>query len=293
MVDSGRNRFWPRYCHQNSTSWSSARARRRRIRLCRSTHFARCSAVHPGLQHEVSGHLCSLRRHHVDLWATITGIHLGLLLVNAATVILIFSLGRRLANSVVGLVAGVSYAVLSVSPSVLGFAGHATHFVLLPVLGGILLLLLEGTNRQAFGSLFASGMLFGLGVLMKQPAVFFALFGAIYLVTNNLCHRVRLEKILLRTLIFSAGAILPLGLACLLFWRIGVLDRFWFWTIDYAQQYGSLVPFSQAPGFFFYSAREVIVAGWPVWMLAGVGLVMGLWGRRTRPMAVFLLAFFF
>jgi hypothetical protein len=222
---------------------------------------------------------------------TITGIHLGLLLVNAATVILIFSLGRRLANSVVGLVAGVSYAVLSVSPSVLGFAGHATHFVLLPVLGGILLLLLEGTNRQAFGSLFASGMLFGLGVLMKQPAVFFALFGAIYLVTNNLCHRVRLEKILLRTLIFSAGAILPLGLACLLFWRIGVLDRFWFWTIDYAQQYGSLVPFSQAPGFFFYSAREVIVAGWPVWMLAGVGLVMGLWGRRTRPIAVFLLAF--
>src|SRR5437773_5720773 len=44
---------------------------------------------------------------------TITGIHLGLLLVNVATIVLIFLLGRRLVNSVVGLTAGMSYAVLS------------------------------------------------------------------------------------------------------------------------------------------------------------------------------------
>jgi len=223
---------------------------------------------------------------------TITGIHLGLLLVNAATIILVFLLGRQLVNSVVGLTAGMSYAVLSVSPSVLGFAGHATHFVLLPVLGGTLLLL-NVTDRRPFGWLFASGLLFGLGVLMKQPAVFFALFGAIYIVSNNLLRRLRLEKILLRTLVFSAGVILPLGIICLLLWRIGVFDRFWFWTIDYARQYGSLVPFGQAPRYFFYSAKEVIVAGWPIWTLAGIGLVAGLWERRTRPIAAFLLGFLF
>ncbi len=223
---------------------------------------------------------------------TITGIHLGLLLVNAATIILIFLLGRRLVNSVVGLTAGMSYAVLSVSPSVLGFAGHATHFVLLPVLGGTLLLL-KARDRQAFGCLFTSGLLFGLGVLMKQPAVFFALFGATYLVSNNLHRRFRLEKIFQRTLIFSAGVILPFGITCLLLWRIGVFDRFWFWTIDYARQYGSLVPFSQAPRFFFYSAKEVIVACWPIWTLAGIGLVGGLWKRRIRPIAAFLLGFLF
>jgi 4-amino-4-deoxy-L-arabinose transferase-like glycosyltransferase len=223
---------------------------------------------------------------------TITGIHLGLLLVNAATIILVFLLGRQLVNSVVGLTAGMSYAVLSVSPSALGFAGHATHFVLLPVLGGTLLLL-NTTDRRPFGWLFASGLLFGLGVLMKQPGVFFALIGAIYLVSNDLHRRFRLEKILLRTLIFSAGVILPLGCTGLLLWRIGVFNRFWFWTIDYARQYGSLVPFSQAPRIFFYSAKEVLVAGWPIWTLAGIGLVAGLWEQRTRPTAVFLLAFLF
>jgi 4-amino-4-deoxy-L-arabinose transferase-like glycosyltransferase len=223
---------------------------------------------------------------------TIPGIHLGLLLVNATTIILIFLLGRQLVNSAVGLAAGMSYAVLSVSPSVLGFAGHATHFVLLPALGGILLLR-KAANRPAFGSLFASGTLFGLAVLMKQPAVFFALFGAVYLVSDGLHRRFRTEKILLRTLIFTAGVILPFAITCLLLWRIGVFDRFWFWTIDYARQYGSLVPFSQAPRIFFYSAKEVLVANWPIWMLAGVGLVAGLWEQRTRPIAVFLLVFLF
>ena len=223
---------------------------------------------------------------------TTLGIHLGLLLVNAATIILIFLLGRKLANSVMGLTAGMSFAVLSVSPSVLGFAGHATHFVLLPVLGGTLLLL-KAADRRVFGSLLGSGVLFGLGILMKQPAVFFVLFGAVYLVSNNLRRRLRLEKIFLQTSIFSAGVILPLSITWLLLWRIGVFDRFWFWTIDYARQYGSLVPFSQAPRLLFYIAREVIVSGWPIWALAGIGLVAGLWQPQTRRIAVFLFAFLF
>jgi hypothetical protein len=59
-------------------------------------------------------------------------IHLGLLFVNAATVALVFFLARRLINETAGLVAAASYALLSISPTVLGFAAHATHFVVLP-----------------------------------------------------------------------------------------------------------------------------------------------------------------
>jgi hypothetical protein len=223
---------------------------------------------------------------------TITGIHLGLLLVNAAAAVLIFFLGRRLANSMLGLAAAMSYAVLSVGPSVLGFAGHATHFVLFPVLGGTLLLL-NSRDRQTFGRISTSGLLFGIGLLMKQPGVFFALFGAIYLVSSDLHRRFQLKTILLRSLIFSGGVILPFGITCLLLWYRGVFDKFWFWTIDYARQYASLVPFGQASQIFFYSTREVIVAGWPIWMLAGIGLVMGLWEKRTRAGTVFLLGFLF
>src|SRR5213594_2099461 len=60
---------------------------------------------------------------------TIHAIHFGLLLVNIATIALIFFVGRRLIDSTTGIVVAASYAVLSVSPSVLGLAAHATNFV--------------------------------------------------------------------------------------------------------------------------------------------------------------------
>ena len=219
---------------------------------------------------------------------TIPGIHLGLLLVNAATIALIFFLGRRLMNSTAGIAAATSYAVLSVSPSVLGLAAHATHFVMLPVLGGTLLLL-HGPNRQGFGRLFASGLLFGIGVLMKQPAVFFIPFGAIYLLWNDVHRRFSPKKILLRNLIFGIAAIVPVGTTCLILWYADGFDKFWFWTIDYARQYSSLVPLIYAPRIFLHSVSEVIGDGWALWTLAGIGLIAGLWDRRTRASTGFLL----
>jgi hypothetical protein len=218
---------------------------------------------------------------------TIPGIHLGLLLVNAATIALIFFLGRRLMNSTAGIAAATSYAVLSVSPSVLGLAAHATHFVMLPVLGGTLLLL-HGPNRQAFGRLFASGLLFGVALLMKQPGVFFILFGAIYLAYSDI-RRFALNTLVRRNLIFDTGVILPVGITCFLLWYAGVFNQFWFWTIAYARQYSSLVPLIYAPRIFLHSVSEVIGDGWALWTLAGIGLIAGLWDRRTRASTGFLL----
>jgi len=68
-------------------------------------------------------------------------VHLGLILVNAATILLVALLGRRLYGATAGLTAGVCYALLSTSPTVLGFAAHATHFVALGAVAGAILLL--------------------------------------------------------------------------------------------------------------------------------------------------------
>ena len=106
---------------------------------------------------------------------TAVGIHLGLLVVNAATVVLIFFLGRRLMNPIAGLAAAMSYAVLSVSPSVLGFAGHATHFVLLPVLGGTLLLF-NSSDRQAVGKAIRKRVTFWDRTVDEATGSFFRCF---------------------------------------------------------------------------------------------------------------------
>src|SRR5260221_5440849 len=80
---------------------------------------------------------------------TAAGIHLGLLVVNAASIILMFFLGRRLLDLNGGLVAAATFALLSLSVSVLGLAAHASHFVVLAALGRTLLLL-RVTRSPAF-----------------------------------------------------------------------------------------------------------------------------------------------
>ena len=112
-----------------------------------------------------------------------SGIRLGLALVNAASIVLVFRLGRRLLDEAAGVAAAVAFALLSLSPSVLGLAGHATHFVVLAALGGTLALLhacphtvqspkdgLDNpqTSTLNYRLLAASGLLFGLAFLMKQ-----------------------------------------------------------------------------------------------------------------------------
>ena len=221
---------------------------------------------------------------------TIVGIHLGLLLINAATILLVFLLGRRLINSIAGITAAMTYAVLSVSPSVFGFAAHATHFVMLPALGGMLFLLNESDDRN-FQRLFVSGLLFGTGLLMKQPAAFFILFGALYLLSNDLRCKRGWKRIVLRNLTFDLGAVVPFGIVCLFLWRAGVFDKFWFWTINYAREYGTLLPLRVAAKLFVKTASGVISSTWLLWTLAGLGIIAGLWNKRMRSSAVFLAGF--
>ena len=232
---------------------------------------------------------------------TIFGIHLGLLLVNAITIALIFLLGRRLMNSTAGIAAAMSYAVLSMSPSVLGLAAHATNFVMIFVLGGTLLMLrLSESERHSFERLSASGLLFGIGALMKQPALLFIPFGAIHLLWNDVHQRFILKKILLRNLIFGVAAIVPLGITCFILWYAGVFDKFWFWTVSYAAQYGTFLigeiytgkwPLYRAMQVSGQSITEAIGMAWGLWALAGFGLIVGLWKRRSRSSTIFLLGF--
>ncbi len=85
----------------------------------------------------------------------IQAIHIGLILVNCAAIFLVFLLARRLLGDAGALSATAAYAVLSLSSSILGFAAHATHFVVLPALGGVLALLsaVDKDKKSTFFSL--------------------------------------------------------------------------------------------------------------------------------------------
>ena len=221
---------------------------------------------------------------------TPAGIHIGLLLVNAATTVLIFFLARRLWNAMAGVVAAASYTILATSPSVLGFAGHATHFVVLAAVSGTLLLL-RALDSGRLWLFLCSGALFGTAFLMKQPGIFFVLFGLLYLVKREWRPGVGWGQLFTRLLVFSCGAAFPFGLTCLLLWRAGVFHRFWFWTFTYARHYGSIVILRDAPGVFWEQLQSVAGPAVFIWILGAVGLIAVFWSRQARGTRWFVAGF--
>ncbi|MFN2542060.1 MAG: ArnT family glycosyltransferase [Chthoniobacterales bacterium] len=212
---------------------------------------------------------------------TLAGIHIGLLLINFAAVVFVFLIGKELFGTVCGIASASAYAVLSVSPSVLGFAAHATHFVVLPVLAGSYILLASST-RHCCTRRFAAGLLFGLAVLMKQQAVPFVAFGGFFLLLRDWRSRLIWRHILLRIVAFLLGAIFPILVTCLLLWKAGVFDTFRFWTINYAREYATRLSISEGLTVFRALFPYVLESNWAWWVLAPAGLVFSLWNRSAR-----------
>lgn len=223
---------------------------------------------------------------------TTAAIHIGLILVNAATIILVFLLGKRLFGKAAGLAGCASYAVMSFSWTFLGMAAHATHFVVLPALGGILLLL-KGIESGRVRSFFWSGACLGLAILMKQHGVFFFLFAALYFAWSQW----RAKPIAWRPLFANVAALLggataPLILTASLLAAMGVFGKFWFWSITYARVYAVEVSLSEGLRTLqlaFDSIRSVHL--WLL-LLAGSGLTAPIWTRKIRSQAVFVIGFF-
>ncbi|HJT79582.1 MAG TPA: glycosyltransferase family 39 protein, partial [Chthoniobacterales bacterium] len=146
---------------------------------------------------------------------SVRAIHAGLLLVNCALILMVYLLGKRLFGLICGIVAAGSFAVLSLSHSVLGLAGHATHFVSLFAAAGALVLLV-GFERNRNTALFCSGIFFGIAYVMKQHGVFFGLFGALVLLVHQWQQQPRdVSRMVVRALIFSVGMFLPFLVVCI------------------------------------------------------------------------------
>lgn len=219
-----------------------------------------------------------------------SGIHIGLILISLITAAFVFLLGRERFGELGGIAAATAYSVLSLMPHLLGQAAHATHFVMLFATGGAFALL-RAVERQSRKLIFASGCLFGLAILMKQPGTLFTVFGAIYLLISDWRGRFETKELLLRNAIFFAGVAFPCAITALILAASGAFEKFWFWTIQYASQYGTRVSPGEAIELFRGHFFAVIGTAWPIWVVAVAGLVLCLVISSARAHSGFLMAF--
>lgn len=222
---------------------------------------------------------------------THTGIHLALLVINAATVLLLFLLVKELFDPLTGVAAAAAFAMLSLGQPVQGIFANAEHFVILPAIGGILLLV-RAVNYQKWPSLLAGAVLLGLAFLMKQHGAAFIVFAGLYLLFCELRRRpFNWKPFAARCVLFLAGILLPFAVTCLVLWWFGVFEKFWFWTFYYAREYVSTIPFSVGLRALKKNLTEIVASAVLLWILAGIGLTGLFWNKRARRHSPFVIGF--
>lgn len=205
---------------------------------------------------------------------TPAGIHAGLLTVNALTILLVFLVARRMIAVEGAVVAAGIYAILSVSQSLIGVFAHATHFVNLFVLAG-LLALLHGEERNQSRYFFVSGFCLGLSVLMKQHGMFFCLFAFSYVLGVDLVYSKQIKRLLQRIVVMTVGMVIPYLVTCVYMYLNGVFQEFWFWTVilslDYATTEGTLTDVLSSVWAFFDNMSTNVRL---FWLAALIGMFL-------------------
>lgn len=216
---------------------------------------------------------------------TATGIHVGLLAINAVSVVLLFVIARRYFLPTSSLIAATSFACLTLNSGALGAFAHATHFVALFALGGFGVLLRPGQPvrwRHALGA----GLLFGCAFMMKQHAAPFIVVAGIYLLWRLRGDADRgLRERAACLALFAAGVLAPFLATCLLMWEAGVFQTFWFWTFDYAGAYVSKNTLARIPKNLGTTLAAMVP---PTFMLCALALagLSALWKRRGQALFI-------
>ncbi|MDO8366834.1 MAG: glycosyltransferase family 39 protein [Saprospiraceae bacterium] len=207
-----------------------------------------------------------------------TGIHLGALLWQLATISVLFLWLREVIGRDRALASTGLFALYAASGQVLGFAAHATQLCALPAFAGLWALWRgtgQGRSPQAAWIILA-GLGAGLAIWIKQQALFYAVFGALYLAWWFF-GRGRSESIMRALglgMLYALGVILPVGLSAAWFASQGRFDDFWFWTVDIST--GATFK-TQAPGgwvFFNFYFPKVIAHWWWVWFVGLFGMIV-------------------
>jgi 4-amino-4-deoxy-L-arabinose transferase-like glycosyltransferase len=222
---------------------------------------------------------------------TPVGIHLGLLLMTTATALMLFWLGKKMLDETAGAVAAGSYVILAASPSMLGLAGHATHFCAFFLTAGLCFMWFA-RQKETWPRIAAFAFCFGVAVLMKQHAALIAAWAGLAFAFGKFLDRKNcVAKNLLSVVFCAMMMLLPLALCCLWLWHAGVFATFKFWTFDYAREYASAVPLSYAPNTFAQGVHWAMGKVFMFPVLALVGLVLVQRDPRWRGSRAWIFGF--
>ena len=202
---------------------------------------------------------------------TLKSLHIGFIILNIISAIIIFLIGRRLFNNAAAIACALSWALLSMNMGISGFTIQSEHIVALFALAGIYFLIKYFDNKSYY-LIALSGLFFSFAFEVKQTSFFLGLFAGILLVGKQFFVKDReYKQIILSVLIFSAAVILPVALDLFIVWKRGGWEDFNYWFFDIRKEYSSVISFDQG--------IEYLKMSWPgmynnykfIWIVSAIG----------------------
>ncbi|HEY4798932.1 MAG TPA: glycosyltransferase family 39 protein, partial [Bacteroidia bacterium] len=222
---------------------------------------------------------------------TYKGIHTGFLIMNAATMLLLFLSLRKFFNPMTGLLTAGFYGLMAITNNVLGFAAHATHFAVFYLSLSLFFFAKYEEKKKWLFALLSGGML-GMAFLMKQQAVYFILFGGIlFLVFQFLNKPVSIPHLIKHTCAFTAGVFIPYVIVLIIMLATGAFHKFWFWTVQYAGKYASGLSWSSGKDLLKMTFAPIWNEFEWIWYLAIAGALIVAIARFSLKQKIFALTF--
>lgn len=202
---------------------------------------------------------------------TLKSLHIGFIILNIISAIIIFLIGRRLFNNAAAIACALCWALLSMNMGISGFTIQSEHIVALFALSGIYFLIKYFDNKSYY-LIALSGLFFSFAFEVKQTSFFLGLFAGILLVGKQFFEKDRdFKRIILSVLIFSAAVIIPVALDLFIVWKRGGWEDFNYWFFDIRKEYSSVISFDQG--------IEYLKMSWPgmynnykfIWIVSAIG----------------------
>lgn len=226
---------------------------------------------------------------------TVKGLHMGFMLLNIGTFLLLFAASRRLFSPIAGAITAVTYAVVSLTPNLSGFTVQGEHGVAFFVSLGIYFYSITLT-RPNWKYFLLTGIAMGCAFMVKTSGVFLVLWGGIVILSDYIFggKKPAVAEIIKRGLIYSIGVFSVVGILFLIIAIKGSFNDMLFWAIEVPKRYVGKVKWEQGKQYLDYTLKAITTEYKFFWVHAFLALLVLLlksFSLRTKIMALSLIFF--
>ncbi len=167
---------------------------------------------------------------------SLNGIRIGLLLVNLGCIVLLFAILRKKFSPYTAAIACAVFSLLSIDRAVAGNSAHATHYVNLFVLAGVLLFQKAAETKKLL-FYFLTGLSIGFAFIMKQPALVFFGIPVVLIAFQAWKNKSGLPAAVKEMLTVFAGGAMPYLILILVILGFHDFPSFWKWSVVYPEAF--------------------------------------------------------